>query len=335
MEPAAHSADGWGGARNPVTFRQLFSRVSSAETPRVAAGKQSSQGGTPLNCRYRVELSRILVAALVVCTTTPPALSQSLTAKPGTVEDLGGLLSRPLPGTPERADADFAAALRDALLGFDGVEDASVVISRSSAPDPPHRSAAIRLALAPDHAPTREWVAGLATFIVGAERDLSPDALTIVSSSGAVLYSRGEVTLSEPERPREPLGRATWQAHGAWLLGAGAFACMAVLAVTLLRGSSISSDSPSELQAPPAAHRQTENPLGFLATLTDDGLRAALADERPEVVAAVVAEVDEETAERVTALLNAELPPLLTTTPPEITAALAQALETKLAVDAR
>lgn len=47
VEPAAHSADGW-GARDPGTFPQPFSsRVSSAETPRVAAGMQSSRGELP------------------------------------------------------------------------------------------------------------------------------------------------------------------------------------------------------------------------------------------------------------------------------------------------
>ncbi len=235
------------------------------------------------------------------------------------------LLSRPLPGTPERADADAARALEDALTGFTAVINARVIVTRAPDADvaSPSRRAAIQLTLADHCTLTPAWVAGVASFATQALPSLAPDQLTIVTADGAVLYAHGSPAIALEPEPRE--GGGSVPPGRAGMLPAAAAAACALVVVLLVIGR-------WRQGAPDIAEPEPEEgPFAFLERLSDDDLRHLLMDERPEVVGLVAHAVADEQAGRVRNVLGAEpVAPVAAVAEPEVVAAVAAALRRKL-----
>lgn len=143
----------------------------------------------------------VILTGMLLCSALG-ATGQELTATPPARTGLGELLSRPLPGTLERADDDAARALQGALAGFAGVASAHVIISRAATEDedaaPPPRRVALQLGLRDGFSPTPAWTEGLAAFVLRAVPDLDAAQLTIVDADATVLYESGRSCLVAP-----------------------------------------------------------------------------------------------------------------------------------------
>lgn len=264
----------------------------------------------------------VVVAALLLSAGTGLAQDAHLSAGAG--GGFSDLLSRPLPGTPERADADAARALDEALTAFTGVTAATVIVTRATDTPSADRRAAVQLTLADDCAPTPAWVEGIASFATQALPHLAPDQLTIVTADGAVLYARGSaVVVPAPEPGRR--ARGALAGRPGTLLAAAAAGCALVVAAVLVIGR-------RREPRPAIAEAQPEpGPFAFIAEVSDDELRRALAGERPEVLGLVARAVDEAQAERVRASADGEAASLATgAAEPEVVAAVAAALRRKL-----
>lgn len=236
---------------------------------------------------------------------------------------LGSLLSRPLPGSEARADADAAAALEEALTGFEGIDACRVILSRESSPSShPPRRAAVQVTLTEDFEPTLPWLDGIVSFAQQAVPGLDARQLTIVDSTGRTLYAGGDfVALATPAPPPPEEDVAPGLDPGL-LIAAGLLACsLVVLLVALRSRPSPADESPS----PPG-------PFAFVASLDNDELEALLADERSEVAAVVARHCPEEDRRRVRRAAGlAEQPEgQRRDADPEAVSALAEALHRKL-----
>jgi len=228
----------------------------------------------------------VVVCTALICALIGPAAGQE-SGPPQPESGWSALLSRPLPGTPARTDADLASSLERALAGFDGIESARVVIVRPSSEgtfgNAPARRTAVQVTLAPDVPATSSWTESVATFTLQAIPDLDPQELTIVDSGGHVLYTSGQATAPTP-RPSEAEATEEGPRRAAsgwwWLLAVliGLGAATAALLATRRR--------PAEHE-PPEPH----GPLAFLEALSDDELRIAFGGERAEVVGVVLGQL--------------------------------------------
>ncbi|MEA3402460.1 MAG: hypothetical protein U9R79_14580 [Armatimonadota bacterium] len=246
----------------------------------------------------------------------------------GSAGGLGEILGRPLPGTPAREDADAAQRLEAALRGFQGVGGAHVIISRSadSDTDAPVRRAAVQLSLTPEHEPSARWVDGLSAFILAAVPHLQAGELTIVDAAGRTLYSRGSparfMTAPAPP-PAASAGPFPFAGLSPWIILAAALVCAAGLAFVLLRGARV---------RPPEEPQRTPSEFAFLTSLPDERLRAVLGDERPELLAMVLAQVDRRDAQRMREVLELPSPIAPAAEPdPDVVSAVAEALRRKVA----
>jgi len=283
----------------------------------------------PTSAGHRARAGRrhgFLIAAAVVLAVSP-ACGQRVRPDTSGGTDLRGILSRPLPGTRAREDDDSARALERALTGFDRIEAAQVVIGRespdtSSSADPRH--AAVRLTLTKPLRLTADWTEGIAAFITEALPGLPPQHITIVETTGRVLYAHGRAMPPKPPAsppPQDasagPTGRSLVLLACVGLVGAALAAALVLVGWRRIKG-----------REPPAP----AGPFGFVTDLTDDELTDLLAGERPEVVAAVVGQLAPRQARRVReraaqphALQEPETPP-----GPEVVNALAEAMRRKL-----
>lgn len=239
---------------------------------------------------------------------------------------LSDLLSAPLPGTQARADADLAARLQQTLLGFDGVNDARVLVTRvSPEPDAPS-GVVVQLKLDPQFRPTPAWLDTLCIFSLRIIPDLDPDRLTIAASDGRTLLEAGESRLPEISTPRTPVLDETFRSGPWWLLAAAGAGFVLVscglLLHRLVRGEAGRQEA-----------RAADGPLEFLRDLPEERVARVLSQERPEVVAAVMALAPAGLAERLAARceLPAQLPRLAGPLGRPMVNALADALRRRLA----
>jgi len=266
----------------------------------------------------------VVVVALLLSAGTGLAQNAYLSAGAGG-HGFTDLLSRPLPGTPERADADAARALEAALADFSGVTAAHVIITRATDADAlaARRRAAVHLTVVDEHTPTPAWVEGIAAFVTEAVPDLAPEHLTIVAADGTVFYARGSAAPAvSPPAGRTGGALVGWAAAPvAAALGGCALVVAAVLAIGRRR-------------EPPRALADAERepgPFAFLTELSDEELRLVLADERPEVLGLVAGAVEQAQADRVRAAAARDVPSVSPeAADAEVVAALAAALRGKL-----
>jgi len=237
-------------------------------------------------------------------------------------------LSRPLPGTDAREDADLARALERALAGFDGIESARVVIvrppSRGTLEEPALRRAAVQVKLSSEVPAVSSWTETVATFVSDAIPNLDSQGLTIVDSAGQILYSAGraqapQVRISSVGGTEQRPGGATWAWWGLLLAAAVGL----VVTIVLL-----------ETQRQRGAQRPVESagPLGFMESLSDTELRVIFSDERAQVVGAALSNLAPRARERLRRVLrvppDVQLPPA--PPPTEVLTAMAEAFRAKL-----
>lgn len=273
----------------------------------------------------------VILTGMLLCSALG-ATGQELTATPPARTGLGELLSRPLPGTLERADDDAARALQGALAGFAGVASAHVIISRAATEDedaaPPPRRVALQLGLRDGFSPTPAWTEGLAAFVLRAVPDLDAAQLTIVDAGATVLYESGRSCLvAPPPEASEPARAAAATVTTArWLPAAAVLGCALVIAALVI----------GRRRPPPEPLPETPpGPLAFVADLSDDDLRRLLADERPELVGLVLAQVPPGSEERVRAAagLSGAAAGRVDQVSPEVLSAVARALRGKLVAE--
>ncbi len=242
---------------------------------------------------------------------------------------LSGLLHAPLPGTRARADADLAARLQKVLTGFDGVQSANVIVARP--PDSPEASphVAVQLRLTDGFEPTGSWIRTLRTLSLRAMPHVNPLDLTIVESTGRTLLESGEALATAPPDPAPPSRERTvdrtfvlqpWWIYAATLLGF--LAVIAGVLVSTLRRK----DAAEELLDEPAG------PLDFLTAHPVDSIATSLCDERPTVIAAILALAPDDLASRLErhAALPDDLPHLSEPPASEMAEPLAQVLRRRL-----
>jgi len=265
----------------------------------------------------------LAVVALLLSATTGLAQDAYLSAGAGG-RGFTDLLSRPLPGTPERADADAARALEDALADFTGVTAAHVIITRAGVTSASRR-AAVHLTLADDHPPTPAWVEGIAAFATQAVPELAPEHMTIVAADGAVLYAGGSAVLAAPPRPARRAGRVL-AGRAAALVAAALGGCALVVAAVLAVGRR------RERRPAGAGAEREPGPFAFVTELSDEELGRVLADERPEVLALVAGAVEQAQADRVRVVAaECDVPSVsVEAADAEVLAAVAAALRGKL-----
>ena len=239
---------------------------------------------------------------------------------------LSDLLSAPLPGTQARADADLAPRLQQTLLGFDGVNDARVLVTRvSPEPDAPS-GLAVQLKLDPQFRPDHARLDTIGIFSLRIIPDLDPDRLTIAASDGRTLFEAGESRLPEISTPRTPVLDETFRSGPWWLLAAAGAGFVLVscglLLHRLVRGEAGRQEA-----------RAADGPLEFLRDLPEERVARVLSQERPEVVAAVLALAPARLAERLAARgeLPAQLPRLAGPLGRPMVTALADAQRRRLA----
>jgi len=272
---------------------------------------------------------RLVVVAALLLLVAPGSAQDSPLVSGWSGSSLGDLLSRPLPGTPERADDDLARALERALIGFVGIDRARVIVTSRETEDasPPSRSVAVQLTLADDHAVDPRWVQGIVDFITSAVPELDARNLTIVDASGNTLYARSVVAVSSPSPTTAGTDAPKWRAgRQGWVLTIAAVAgCVVIIAaLLLLSGRGGTERRPPEPEPQPG-------PFAFLESLDDDELRHVIADERPEVVALVAHHLGDAQRDRVRAVIAQQLPPVAATEPDaEVVAVIAAALRGKL-----
>ncbi|MGI5818241.1 MAG: hypothetical protein ACOX9R_09095 [Armatimonadota bacterium] len=257
-----------------------------------------------------------------------PAAKDALAAEPHALVSaggLGGLLSAPLPGTRARDDAQLAASLERALVGFDGVERATVIISRSPEAVASSLHVALQLTLAPDFAPTPAWVETLCGFVLRIIPHLDRGGLTIVESTGRTLYDAGDTRLPPAPTPAIGVIDETFHFEPWWLWAAAGAGFTLVIAGAAVQRFARRDPAPEAVVATPG-------PLDFLEAVPVEHVAGVLADERREVVGAVLALAPEPVAAALRDQM-AERPgvPIAPEHPdPRMTAALATALRGRL-----
>ncbi|MFW5867490.1 MAG: hypothetical protein ACOCX2_06710 [Armatimonadota bacterium] len=240
---------------------------------------------------------------------------------------VGELLSAPMPGTRAREDADLTARLEQALSSFDGVEAASVIISFGSDDRSPSPEVAIQMRLSGGFTPTPTWLEAIRAFSLRTIPELDESALTIIDSSGRLLYDGGETHLTPglAPPPEAPLLDATFAVEPWWLwIAAGAGFVLVLAGVMTHRAVNKTPE--------PAAEATDPGPFGFLDSVPDEQIATVLAQERPEVIAAVLALLPASTRGRLSEWEPAfsDLPAHLDQPDPAMTAALVKALRAKL-----
>lgn len=236
---------------------------------------------------------------------------------------LGGLLSAPMPGTRARENAELTVSLEQALERFDGVEAANVIVSDVAGQPSTSPSVAVQMTLSDEFIPTTPWLKTIRAFCLRTIPRLDQQSLTVVESSGHVLYDNGEMLV--PPSPEAPVIDATFTFQPWWLWIAAVAGFLLVIAGVMtqraLRTPTASGSEPTE-----------PGPLDFLERVPDERIAVALSRERPEVVAAVLALAPAPLAARIAQheALPRELSAHSGPPDPATTAALARALRERL-----
>lgn len=266
-----------------------------------------------------------LVTATLLAVSVGPALCQNSPQAPARSPGLAEMLSGPLPGTAARADEDVARAVENALLGFEEVVGARVIVTGHPAGPPDDaRRAAVQLSLAAD-APSRSWIETVADFILQALPGVPETSLTIVDTTGTALYVRGEplasASVTVAHDPLTPSAGVS-EERTAWLFVAAIAGAALVAAVVLVRRR-----NGADADLPP----ETPAPFSFISDLTDDDLRLLLQGERAAVVAAIIELAPADAGERLRRCYDAqELPALRRPPSNELAATLERGLRAKL-----
>jgi hypothetical protein len=208
--------------------------------------------------------------------------------RPAAGFNLSSLLSRPLPGTPERRLYDRCAALEAALAFCEGVQRVRVTIPGAPAASPPPAAPQARppFLVQISFAPGARHIEadGLIAVCLRVDPDLSREQISIVDGEGLALASAGQATLGDPPPPI-----ASTRASSAFTSvlnprSGGTLVVLAALvgAALALRRSAGRRPAP----APPAARAPDFAVEAIVALIQREG---------PEVGAAALALLDETT----------------------------------------
>ncbi|MBD3293275.1 MAG: hypothetical protein GF393_10145 [Armatimonadia bacterium] len=203
-----------------------------------------------------------------------------------------------------------------------------MILSRSinRAAEPPE--VAVQLRLMDGFSPTARWVSTLSAFSLRTIPDLDANSLIVADSAGSILYEEGSSMVPAATPPAGQGGGLvdeTFRFEPGWLWAASGLGFLLVvggLAVQLLlRGES-----------EPEGAAVEAGPLDFLETVPADRIVAALHNERPQVVAAVVGLAPHQVAERLRRhdALPEHVSPLTERPAPDLTEALARELRARL-----
>ncbi|MFW6437601.1 MAG: hypothetical protein ACOCZ7_01195 [Armatimonadota bacterium] len=213
----------------------------------------------------------------------------SVGADAQTDASLHGLLSAPMPGTRAREQAELSATLEHALSSFDGVEAVRVIISPSSESAADSPNAAVQMTLSEGFTPNPGWLRAICALCIRTIPLLDRQRLTVVESSGRILYDSGETLLTAPTAA--PVVDATFAFEPWWLSAAAAVGFLVVIAGVMTHRA-------LRKVPEPVAEPRGDGPLDFLARVPDDRIISALSRERPEVIAAVLTLAPEAVARR-------------------------------------
>ncbi len=232
---------------------------------------------------------------------TLPAWAQGgsgATRTSGAIPDIFRL-SPTIPGTSEYRTQQQAAELEAVLTDLEAIASARVSLREASGQAHPP-AAAVQLDLAPDQA----WTGQLSQTVVALVGQLVPElpteAILITDRQGRILFEKGRSTElahldPEPETEATALIRTL---SGPVAIGIGlGLGLVIVLGWWLVGGRSA-----ARTREEPTI---SEEPWRFLAGVERAKLKRVLSAERPEVVGAIAAGLDERTAARLRPVLKA------------------------------
>ena len=208
--------------------------------------------------------------------------------RPAAGFSLSSLLSKPLPGTPERRLYDRCTALEGALAFCEGVQRVRVTtpgaatasqFASTSEPRPPFL---VQVSFAP--AARHIAAEGLIAVCLRVDRYLSREQISIVDGEGLALVSAGQPVSAGPSTSAEPTGDrwASIRAAALWCGGVlVSFVALVGAALAIRRSARRrSAPTPSAARAP---------------SFAVEAIVALIQQEGPEVGAAALALLDENT----------------------------------------
>ena len=262
----------------------------------------------------------VALGALVYQGYCGPAVPTSLDAeqreRTAPVPRPTNVLSLPLPGTPQRRQAETEQLLENALSGYDYIAAARTTfaagLSEIETTDSPRLSLQLQLQSAP--ALPHNWLENLVTFVLHTVPGLGPTDLLITDSHGEVLYAKGQPTVaasmtSSPSAPGSPISKpkAVFEIPSvAWGLAALLAIVLAALYLLQARGGSQQAQMSGQAAFTETAASQPPQLEQLLRGLTAGQITSLAEGERPEVVAALLHHVpNAETAAAARQQMNA------------------------------
>ncbi len=206
-------------------------------------------------------------------------------------------LSPAIPGTSEYEMRQRASELEAVLADLDAIVSARVSL-RQATGEGEAPAAAVQLELTADAA----WSAQLSQTVVALVSQLEPEltleAILITDRQGRVLFDKGRIATA-PDPAPQPQPTALVQT----LSGPVAIAVGLALGLVVVLGWWLFGARPAlRVRGQPSA---PEGPWTFLATVERSKLKRVLRAQRPELIGAIAAQLDDRTAARLRPVLRA------------------------------
>jgi len=311
---------------------------------------QLSRWAQTLSRQAEVVCAALLVTVAALLVAVYPVYAMAAGPPRGADEDAAsgslfgsptGVLSLPLPGTPQRHQAEAVRLLEETLADYDYITAAQVTFG-ANLTEPETQQLlrlAIQLHINPAQTPPQQWLKNLATVVLHTVPELKPDNLLITDSSGHILYQNGAptaavATLSGSPQPAPVSARQSVSLTNFWATGGGLVGLLLAggILLYLLRGRQAGSLSGA---APPQNASSQPSPLAeCLEQFSPEQIVSALQGQRRQVLATMLDSIpDADTAAGVCQklkILPDDLPKPSRQPRDEILASLGQALRTKL-----
>jgi len=276
---------GWGRSRSPV---------ASGRVLRVAMERGRLPRTVMALCLWCLLLVVGISSALPVW-----AQSGSGATRPSAVFPDMFRLSPAIPGTSEYEMQQKAAELEAVLADLDAIVSARVSLRKATG-EAETPAAAVQLELTAEEA----WSAQLSQTVVALVSQLEPalttEAILITDRQGHILFDNGRDAIPPALAP-EPEAEPT--ALVQTLSGTAAIAVGLALGLVVVLGWWLFGARPTwRVRREPSA---PEGPWTFLATVERSKLKRVLGAQRPELVGAIAAQLDEHTAARLRPVLRA------------------------------
>jgi len=311
---------------------------------------QLSRWAQTLSRQAEVVCAALLITVVGLLAAACPVYAMAADPPRGAAEDAAtgalfasptSVLSLPLPGTPQRQQAEAVRLLEEALADYDYITAAQVTFGANLTESETQQllRLAIQLHINPAQNPPQQWVKNLATVVLHTVPELKPDNLLITDSSGRMLYEDGAptaavATLSGSPQPASVSARQSVSFTNFWATGGGLVGLLLAGGILLYLLRVRQAGSPSEAAPAQSASSQPSPLAECLDQFSAEQIASAIQGQGHEVMATVLDSIpDADTAAGVCQklkILPDDLPRLSRQPRDEIIASLGQVLHTEL-----